>query len=225
MSKVVFVSFSLVLACSLLATPATAGSFYVGADLGYAAYNMDDLNDEIEAMNNSAPGENIENINGGMEFGFFAGLALRPCLNVGLGYSRLLGSTRFSNPAGTLEYEVPAHVLALHAVYLPGKNRTTRLGAGLDLGLVQVDGSLTLERSGYGTEGGDAEGRDLLVAGYGVLDRRLGSTTSLFCQAGYRYAEIKKLDIDGRKAYTSRGDRYHLDYNGLFARVGLRLHL
>ena len=90
-------------------------------------------------------------------------------------------------------------------------------------GLISSSGELILTLTGVGSESGDFEGSAPAFFGIGFVDIVLNRVLVLTPFAGYRYAKIKDVTINGIPIYAFDGSPYEVDYSGLAAGLKLKL--
>jgi hypothetical protein len=214
---------TVVIIAALAGTPALAGSFYFGGHGGLSFYSLNDLNDEIDAINSVAGADYLDNVTKGFDYGLQIGFQASPAVTLGVGYSRLNGNSKYTEAGGSIEYDVPANVFEAHVTYLPPSPKTVRFGFGGNVGMISSAGSIDLSVSGEEPIRGDFSGSGLLVAGFAAMDWSLSESVAVFGNAGYRYASIGSFDVEDIKVTKPDGSDYALDYNGVFLRVGLKV--
>jgi hypothetical protein len=206
------------------AGPSLAGSFFVQAHGGWSFYNLDDVNDAIDAANEEAGASLGDHISSGLDVGLHAGLSMTSELNLGLGYARLSGSSGFSSDGYLVEYDLPADLYEVFLDYLPAGDQKVRTGAGATMGMIRSAATLRVTDPMDGHFEDKFEGMGFLFAGYVIADAAVTSSWSLFGQAGFRHAIINDLEVDGEMVLNpdSLDDKLRFNYSGLFVRLGVQ---
>jgi hypothetical protein len=201
-----------------------AGSFYLQAHGGLSFYNLDDVNDAVDRINEEAGGPFLDHIGSGLDVGMHAGLFLTAELAMGLGYARLSGNSGFSREGYLVEYDLPADLYEVFLDYLPASDQKVRVGAGGTVGLIRSAATLQATEPADGERQDAFKGAGFLFAGYAIVDAAVSSGWSLFGQAGFRHAIISNLEVDGETVYNpdSLDDKLRFNYSGLFLRVGVK---
>lgn len=217
---VLWTSFVLATGVDLAMPPsASASPVWVGGTLAYNSYNMSDLNDLIDAINDEIYPFEMEELNGGLAFGLQLGIEPTAGRRVYVAYERLSGTSDVADHSGEIEIQVPANHLVVGAEYdLPSASTTSRLGIGGAVGLVSASGGSKIRITGEGGASADYEGSALAVQGYVYGSFRPGNSNfAISPQVGYRLANIGDPEIDNESAI------FDLDYSGVIVRVALRL--
>jgi hypothetical protein len=209
------------------ATPASAGRFSLGAYGGFSTYTLKDANEIIDSLNEDVGASLLDNVKSGFNYGFEGSYAVNEEVSLGLGYGRLNGSSSFTDPGGTFEFNLPASTYEAFIHFVPANGRKVRFGAGASSGLVRSSASTVVAETGLPSEKMKFKGSGFMFAGYFVMDADLSSKLKLFGQAGFRYANISELEVNDQVVFVGEGasDKFTLDYNGFFLRVGLKLNI
>jgi len=218
-SMILMAAFFVCGAGSSLAEP-----FFLQVHGGLSFYNLDDVNDALDRVNEEAGGPFLDHIGSGLDVGMHAGLLLTPELGLGLGYARLSGNSGFSREGYLVEYDLPADLYEIFLNYLPAGDQKVRVGAGFTVGLIRSAASLQATEPADGRRQDAFKGAGFLFAGYAIVDAAVSSDWSLFGQAGFRHAIISNLEVDGETVYNpdSLDDKLRFNYSGLFLRVGVK---
>lgn len=218
---------TLILAAAFLscgAGPTLAGPFYLQAHGGWSFYNLDDVNDAIDAANEKAGGSFGDHISSGLDVGLHAGYSMTSELNLGLGYARLSGSSGFSPDGYLVEYDLPADLYEVFLDYLPASDQKVRTGAGATMGMIRSAATLQVSDPTGGHFEDQFEGMGFLFAGYFIVNAAMTSSWSLSGQAGFRHAIISELEVDGETVFNpdSLDDKLRFSYSGFFVRLGVQ---
>jgi hypothetical protein len=84
---------------------------------------------------------------------------------------------------------------------------------------------VTFTETGVGSATGDITGSGPLVEGYLGGDWWASPQFAITGSAGYRYAKISEIKVDGNIVYLTTGEKEAMDYSGVFVRAGVRLAL
>ncbi|MCK9995708.1 MAG: hypothetical protein KAH56_05440 [Candidatus Krumholzibacteria bacterium] len=203
---------------------AWAGPFFLKAHGGFSLFNPDDVNDALDRFNEAAGGPFLDHIGTGLDVGLSAGYSLNDELGLGLGYSRLSGSSGFSWDGYLFEYDLPADLYEMFLDYLPANDRKFRVGAGTSLGMIRSAAALRAEDPAEGNLEIPFSGVGFLFTGSLLVDAALSPAWSLYGQAGFRHAIINELKVDGEVVFNpdSLDDKLRFNYSGLFLRVGVQ---
>ena len=216
-----------VAACLVCAESASAGRVFVQAHGGWSTLNLDDVNDGLEAGNESL-GENLlDPINSGLDAGLKVGYGLTGELNLALGYARLWAESGFSRDGLSVEYDWPADLYELSLDFVPVNKRKVRLGAGATLGMIRSGATLKVTDP-LGDDRDDAfKGSGFLFAAYGIAETELSPRWSLTGQAGFRHAVINELKLDDEVVLNpdSVDDKLRFNYSGFFLRLGIKFQI
>ena len=201
-----------------------AGPFYLQAHGGLSFFNLDDVNDAMDAVNEEVGGTYLDHIGSGLDVGWHAGYSLTAELGLGLGYARLSGNSGFSRDGYLVEYDLPADLYEVFLDYLPVSDQKVRVGTGATMGMIRSAAKLRVTDPADGERHDSFKGTGFLFAGYAVLDAAVATNWSLFGQGGYRHAIISTLKVDGETVLNpdSIDDKLRFNYSGLFLRVGVK---
>lgn len=224
-------AWSRALVAALLWTSATAALAsadtmrpWVGVHGSLSTFGMSDVNDDIGSVNSSLAGTGLamDEIHGGFGLGGSFGVEFRGPFSAGVGYERLFASTDVGDFSGSLKYDLPANAYRAFAQYsfVEGPTATWSLGAGL--GAVSEAGKVTLTVTGVGSDSAHLKGSGPMFELYAGGDAWANPQLALSGAVGFRYAKIGEITVDGNTLYTANGDKYTVDYTGLFARFGLK---
>lgn len=220
----------LFLAALLLATPAFASAGvrpWISVAIGGSTYAMDDVNDEVAAINAALAGSGLsmEKVSSGFNFGLALGLDVGSGFAVGIGYDQLMASTDVGDFSGSLEYDLPANQIR-------GFGRYTFQSAGkaggfleASVGHVKSAGSITVAATGYGSQSADIDGSGTSFEGAAGVSLWAAPQFAFTGMAGYRHAELGDVTVEGMPVVDATGGDYTIDYSGLFARVGFTVAL
>ena len=206
------------------AGPVLAGPFFLQAHGGWSFYNLDDVNDSIDAANEEAGGTFLDHVSSGLDVGLAAGYSLNSELHLGLGYARLSGNSGYSGEEYLVEYDLPADLFEMFLDYLPAGDQKVRVGAGATVGVISSAATLLVPDPMGGSFQDEFSGSGFLFSAYGILDAAVTSKFSLYGQAGFRHAIISELKVDGETVLNpdSLDDKLRFNYSGLFLRVGVQ---
>ena len=209
-----------------LPTTALAGVVrpWLGVQGALSTFGMSDVNDDIGAVNAALAGTGLsmDEIHGGWGLGVSMGIEPLGPFSVGFGYDRLFASTDVGDFSGSIEYDLPANLFRAFGQYgfAPAGSSGGYLGAAL--GVVSEAGSVTLSVTGVGSQSVDLHGSSPLFELYGGGEWWTNGPLALSGSLGYRFAKITEIEANGETVLTASGDKYTIDYSGLFLRAGLR---
>lgn len=213
-----------------LALPVTAHAAvvpWVSGHVGASSYAMDDVNDELDAINLLLALDGIplrmDMIDKGATYGLAFGLDLGDGLSLGAAYDRLSGQSRVSDPTGAIEYDLPANLIRLLGRYefTPAQRSSGFVEASV--GRVSLAGDVTFSAYGSGSDVGELSGSSLAFE-FGAGARvRLAPQLGLLGSVGYRHASVGEVEVDGMRVMSLNGGEYSVDYSGVFARLGIQL--
>lgn len=204
---------------------ATAGvrPWFSGA-IGGSTYDMTDVNDEIGVINGFINGTGLQpmdEITKGLNFGLAFGLDVGSGFAVGVGYDRLNGQSDIGDASGSIEYDLPANLVRAFGRY--SFESAGRASGFLEasLGSVSSAGTISIAITGVGSVTGDVEGSGLAFEGAGGVSLWATPQFAVTGAAGYRFAKVGNVTVDGTRVYAPNGSDYSLDYSGLFVRTGI----
>lgn len=211
-------------ACLLAAGPVQAERIYFQAHGGYSTFNLDDVNQSIDAVNEQAGGPYLDHIRSGWDFGLGIGYILTPELGLVLQYARLWGSSGFSQDGYLVEYDLPANLFGLSLDYLPVTESGMEVGAGTTLGLITSSASLLYDDPAAAEMMESFSGSGFHFSGYVLAALPVALNWSLIGQGGFRHALIGEVKVDGDTVYNpdSVDDKLQFNYSGFFLRVGIK---
>jgi hypothetical protein len=194
---------------------------------GWGTYSMSDVNSEIRAVNDTLAGSGLtmDEISGGFGFGLTVGVDLPSRVSVGFGYERLSASTDVGDFSGSVTYKLPANAFRATVGYRFPTERTVAASVGFGLGLVKEAGSLELVVTGAGAASADLSGSGPLLETFVGGDWWAAPQFALVGSAGYRYAKVREIRVQGMTAYNADGSKYTVDYSGIVMRLGFKVAL
>ena len=211
--------------CLAVAPPARAEGIYLQVHGGFSTLNLDDVNDAVDAINDAAGAQYLDNLTTGWEAGFTVGYDITRNLGLGVGYARITASSEYSRDGGLIAFDRPADLFEITLDYLPDDGRSVRVGAGADVGMVSSAAALRYSDPVVFEEEEDSfDGLGFLFAGYAIVDAGLSDQWSIYGQGGFRHAIIGEVKVDGDTVYNpdSLDDKLRLNYSGVFLRVGMK---
>lgn len=214
-----YIAMILILSFLALPGPASAGasSGWLSLEGGISWYDMSDINAEIGNLNAFIAPNHLDEINNGLSLGISGGISLSKGTRVGVGYQRLYASSEADQ--GNIEYQLPANTFRA----LVELNKTTEsqleYGIGAGAGLLSLDGHVRPSLTEGRLEGSTFLADIHLFGGVPV-----GSWLVVTPSAGYRFADIGNVELDGTRI-TTFGRYLHADYTGPFAQLGFRVSL
>ena len=190
---------------------------------GGGTYVMSDLNTEIDAYNASGTGWTFPHVEKGRQMGLMAGFETKGHWNIGLGWDRLDAGTKASDASGALEYKFSANNWRLFGEYSlrPVGRSTVFLGAAI--GFMQENGKVIESSPTSGPIEYKLSGTDPSYEAYAGGNLWFSPRFGLTANAGYRYARVKEVQIDGYPFIMSNGEAMSLDFSGPTARVGIKV--
>ena len=224
-------SWSRALAVALPLTLATAALAsadelrpWIGIQGSLATFGMSDVNDDIGNVNSGLAGTGLsmDEIHGGFGVGASGGIEFRGPFSAGVGYERLFASTDVGDFSASLKYDLPANVYRGFAQYAFVEGPTTTWALGSALGIVSEAGKVTLTVTGVGSDSAHLKGSGPLVELFAAGDAWASPQLALSGSVGFRYAKVGEVTVDGNTLYTPNGDKYTVDYTGLYARIGMK---
>lgn len=187
---------------------------------GYGTYAMEDVNDAIELTNAelAAYGLQLDEINGGLDFGGGIRLMVNENISVSAGFERLFGSTELSAFGVSAKVKVPANAITATAEYYLPMSGPVGIGFGGGFGYYMSAAESEVSFLGA-SESEDWEGNAFGI--HGLVLCRIPATPALQVDGalGYRYAVAKDIEIGG---FSTQDD---LDWSGLMTRIGLTMYL
>jgi len=205
---------------AVLALPAVAGAQsvpWIAAGVGFHTYDMSDVNDLLV-------GTPIDKITKGFGFGAGVGMDL-PKVTLAATYERLTGSTDYSDPTGSIKFDMPANLFMAQAIYRFPSTGKFSMGIGGGIGYLSTGAEISLTLTGIGSDSTPLEGSSAAYAAFLAGDWKVGQKVSLMPMLGYRYAKISEVKSDGEVIYNSDGSKFEIDYSGLKANLMLKLSL
>lgn len=206
---------------SLTAAPAPVSAGPSGEWLslegGISWYAMDDINQDIANLNQFIVPNHIDEIHNGLSLGISGGIRFSDS-RIGIGYQRLYASSEADQ--GNFEYQLPANTFRAIAEFHRTTESRLEYGVGLGAGIISLDGQVRPALTGPGRLEGSAFLADARVLG----GLPVGSWLVVAPSAGYRFADIGDVELDGSRA-ISFGHYLHVDYSGFFAQLGFRVNL
>lgn len=224
MRSIVFVAAILTLPASASAAPPRPWLCVTGS---WGTYSMSDVNNEIGAINAvlDSVGLSMDEIRGGFGFGIAVGVDIPDRVSIGLGYERLSASTEVGDLSGSLRYHLPANVVRVSVEYRIPTERSYGGSVGFGVGLVKEAGSIDLVVTGVGAVAADLDGSGPLLDASVGGDWWMASQFALVGSAGFRYAKVREIRIEGQTIYNADGSKYSVDYSGVVVRLGLKAAL
>lgn len=215
-----------VTACLLSAGPVQAGRIFFQAHGGYSSFNLDDVNDSIDRVNEKAGGKFLNHISSGWDAGLHVGYVLTADLRLGVGYARLWGNSGFTQDGYLVEYDMPANLYEISLDFVPVNDHRIRVGAGTTLGMITSAASILVTDPDEGDRLDSFSGAGFHFAGYGMAEMPVASAWFVFGQGGFRHALLNRLKVDGEVVYNpdSIDDQLRFNYTGFFVRLGVKFH-
>lgn len=192
---------------------------------GGGTYVMSDLNAEIDAVNaaNAGTGWSYPRVERGRSFGLAMGFETAGQWNFGVGVDRLDASTRASDASGALEYRFGANNWRLFGEYALQPVGSSTFFVGVGVGIIQENGKVIESASGSAPLEYKLGGSDPSYEGYIGGNLWFTPQFGVTATAGYRYARVKEVTIDGYPFIMSNGEAMSLDFSGPSARIGIKL--
>lgn len=200
---------------------------WISGSVGGSTYSMEDVNDEIGAINSVLAGSGLEmdEVTKGFNFGLAFGLDLANGFAVGAGFDRLSGGSEVGDYSGSLEYDLPANLLRVFGRYTFESAGNAKGFLEASLGRVSSAGSIRVSATGYGSATGDIDGSGLAFEGAGGVSLWASPQVAFTGMIGFRKATAGDVEVDGQPIYDPSGGDYTLDYSGVFVRAGLMVAL
>jgi hypothetical protein len=192
---------------------------------GGGTYVMSDLNAEIDAVNAAYAGTgwSFARVTGGHSIGGAMGFETGGHWNFGVGFDRLDATTRASDASGALEYRLGANAWRLFGEYSLRPIGSSTFLVGGAVGIIQENGKLIESLSGFAPAEYKIGGSDPSYEGYVGGNWWITEQVSVTATAGYRYARVKEVNIEGFPLLMSNGEVMSLDFSGPSARLGIKL--
>ncbi len=218
---------SLLLLALVPATSLAVPRPWISGTVGGSTYTMGDLNDEIDGINSGLAGSGLEmkNVTNGLGFGAAVGVDVIPRLAVGVGYDRLTGKSKISDPTGSIEYDVPANLFRVFGRYTLASMPRANGFLEASLGRITSAAQVKLSIAGGGAVSGDMEGSGVAFETGVGAELRPVPQFGFVASAGYRHATAGDIEIQGQPLTAVNGGAYSLDYSGMFLRAGVTVSL
>jgi hypothetical protein len=192
---------------------------------GGGTYAMSELNAEITAFNTANAGSGITYplVKHGMSFGLAAGFDGPNGWSYGLGLDRLHAVTKAGDASGSLEYQFNAnawHAFAERAFSSMGRSGFV-VGGGV--GIIAESGKLIESTPSTGSVNYKLTGASPMAEAHAGGNWWATSQFAVVATAGYRYARVRTVRVDGGTFMTSSGEDLAVDYSGPYARVGFKI--
>jgi hypothetical protein len=209
----------IILALLVAPAPASAGPSgeWLSLEGGFSSYAMDDVNGQIGSLNLIIEPHHLDEINNGFSLGISGGIRFSDS-RFGIGYQRLYASSQADQGNG--EYHIPANTFRAIAEFYRTTASRLEYGVGIGAGVISLDGQVRPTLTGPGHLEGSTFLADVRVLG----GLPVGSWLVVAPSAGYRFADIPDVELDGNKV-NSFGHFLHADYSGFFAQLGFRVNL
>ena len=197
---------------------------WIGITGGIGTCAMGDVNDEIRELD-ALLIASFDEISKGLGFGVDAGVNLGDSWSLSGHFLRLMAGSDVSDPTGSLDYSLGANAVYATVDYLPSTGVSPRFGIGISGGVVMAAGTIDASFVGIGAESGDVSGNGPYFDVHGFVETPIGSVLTIVPSVGYRHAITSEVEMDGQPVYTYGGDRYDVDYSGIFAHLSIRIGL
>jgi hypothetical protein len=190
---------------------------WLSVTYGYGSYSMQDLNEFISEINNASGGNFIDEINGGQIFSVCGGFQYPSGVSFGIGIEFLVADSKYSDPGGFLEIQIPATVYKglIEYQFNTSSNLVPHISG--ELGMLQTDGQISWAVGEEGESLKSLGGSSVFLSGVAGIDLRVSKTIAIRGQAGYRFADIAYLDNGIYKT------NFGLDYSGYLLRAGIKV--
>lgn len=218
-------SFLLLTPMILLPASASALEFkpWLGVNGSWGTYSMSDVNDMAGDFNAGLREDyhKMAEIHDGFGIGVTTGLDLTRRLSAGLSFDQLSATTDVGYPANPLVFKFTANAFRVFGDYALSRRGRLGMHIGLGAGLVSEFGLLV----GGGAPTSDLTGKgplgDLAVGADWWATPEFAVTGS----AGYRYAKVGEVKVDGRTFRNFDNSKIAADYSGVLVRLGVKLAL
>jgi len=205
------------------------GRYWFGGSFGYGQYTMDDVNDQIEAID-EALGPRFNPIEDGIRFGAELGLHITRQLAVSLHYERIGGDSKVVEQSVEVVMNVPANLYYASVDFDAITYQEAYFGVGVSGGMVSSAGSTEFSIPGLQRAISDIEGSGMYADGRVYMTLPIGDHAEVTPHVGYRYskASLDVFEIGAVEGFTlpldflADGD-LELDYTGLFGGIQLRV--
>ena len=188
---------------------------------------MSDVNNDIANLNAALAGTGLrmDEIHGGLGVGVAFGIELPTRVSFGLAYDRLGASTDVADSSASITYDFPANAFRAFGQYSFSGAGAAHAHVGGSLGLIQEAGSVGVAITDGGFASEDIHGSSLLLELFTGGDFWAGPQFALSASAGYRHANVGEIKVNGSTVYLSNGEKYSIDYSGVFIRAGIKVAL
>jgi hypothetical protein len=188
-------------------------------------YDMSELNDELAAFNAANAGSAMifPMIKKGISYGGSVGVETAGRWNFGLGLDRLHAISRASDPNGAVDYDFSANAWRAFAEYAIRPMGHSSLFLGGAVGVVSESGKITESMPFQLPQAYKLDGGAPLYEAHAGGNWWASPRFALVAAAGYRYARIKTVKIEGGTLITSNGETLAVDYSGPYVRLGFKL--
>jgi hypothetical protein len=192
---------------------------------GGGKYDMSELNAEIAAFNaaNAGSGLAFPLIEDGVSWGGAVGYETPGHWNFGLGLDRLHAATKAGDASGSLDYQFTANAWHAFGDYALQPMGHSSLFVGAAVGILAESGKLIEAIPGQGPLEYKLHGASPLYEAHGGGSWWATPRFALVATAGYRYAKLKSLKVEGGAFITANGEALAVDYTGPYFRLGFKL--
>ncbi len=188
----------------------------------YNTYAMGDVNDQIDATNETIDPLALDRVTGGMGFGVDVLQRRSRHWTFGLGAERLLGRTNVSQDGSELAYNVDGWAFRALTQYALIGGRGMRVSLEGGAGMVMTTASVFASEDGVEAEI-DLKGKGLMAEAGLPIEFPVSDRAAFVTRVGYRHAVVSKTEALGVELETADGDPYTIDYSGATMHVGFRV--
>jgi hypothetical protein len=189
----------------------------------FGTYAMDDVNREIRSID-AAIYARFDEITSGYGLGAAVGVLANPATSLAVRYERLFAKSEASDYSGSITYDLGGNAFYATAEYRTPSSGKAVFGSGVGAGIVSLAGEASISLSGVGAVTGDLGGSGPLFQGYLFAEIPIGPRVTMVPLAGYRYAKVASVEIEGQPLYNPDGSDYSADYSGIVVAVGFRFY-
>lgn len=193
----------------------------------WATYSMSDVNADIRNINAQLAGSGLtmDEIGHGLGFGVAGGVETAGPVSLGLGYERLSASSEVSDASGGIRYHFPANSVRAFVEYRFPSETNRSPSVGFAVGRVMEAGSVDVTITGAGAVSAHLDGSGPLLEAFVGGDWWSEPQFALFGSAGYRYAKVGEVKLEGQTVINPDGSKYSMDYSGVVIRLGFKAAL
>jgi hypothetical protein len=201
----------------------TKPQFWISGSLGYNTYDMSDINNEIQARNDTL-GVEMDKIKGGVGYGCSFGVNVSR-FGINLGFERLNASKDYMDSTWSFDYSLPANLYYAGINYQIPLMPHLNLGIGSDVGMISLGGGIGMATDDARPIIVGISGSSLFLKGRIFIDYHFTPSIALWSSAGYRGAKVDEVKIGEKVKKNEDGSNFSISHSGFDLRMGLRFIL